>query len=66
MLVIRVGNNKPLVRIANREDPDKTASSASALFVWSFLADNWAKFLEHSVVNDLYKTELYNWRNSLK
>ena len=27
MLVIRAGINKMLVRIANREDPDQTASS---------------------------------------
>ena len=38
MLVIRAGIHKMLVRIANREDPDQTASSeavwfGSALFV---------------------------------
>ena len=38
MLVIRAGKHKILVRIANREDPDQTASpvavlSGSALFV---------------------------------
>ena len=27
MLVIRVGSHKILVRVANREDPDQTASS---------------------------------------
>ena len=27
MLVIRTGNHKTFVRIANREDPDQTASS---------------------------------------
>ena len=32
ILVIRVGINKMLVRMANREDPDQTASSEA---VWS-------------------------------
>ena len=45
---IRAGIHKMLVRIANREDPDQTASSeavwsGSALFVHAFLAGN--KFL---------------------
>ena len=30
MLVIRAGTHKMLVRIANREDPDQTASSEAA------------------------------------
>ena len=39
MMVIRAGNNKMLVRVANREDTDQTASSEavrseSGLFVW--------------------------------
>ena len=43
MLVIRVGIYKMLVGIANREDPDQTASletvwSGFALFVYAFLA----------------------------
>ena len=43
MLVFRAGIYKMLVRIANREDPDQTASSetvwsGSALFVYAFLA----------------------------
>ena len=33
MCVIRAGIYKVLARIANREDPDQTASSESALFV---------------------------------
>ena len=45
MLVNSAGINKMIVRIANSEDPDQTASSeavrsGSALFVWAFLADN--------------------------
>ena len=32
MLVIRAGIHKKLVRIANREDSDQTASSRSGLF----------------------------------
>ena len=31
MLVIRAGTHKVLVRIANREDPDQTASSEAVL-----------------------------------
>ena len=43
MLVSRIGIHKMLVRIANREDPDQTASeeavlSGSALLVKAFLA----------------------------
>ena len=43
MLVSRIGIYKMLVRIANREDPDQTASeeavwSGSALLVKAFLA----------------------------
>ena len=42
MLIIRAVIYKMLVRIANREDPDQTASSeavwsGSALFVYTFL-----------------------------
>ena len=42
MLLIRAGIHKMLVRIANREDPNQTASSeavwfVSAYFVWAFL-----------------------------
>ena len=45
MLGIRAGTHKILVRIANGEDPDQTASSeairsGSALFVLAFLAGN--------------------------
>ena len=45
MLVIKAGVNKLLVRIANSEDPDQTASSeavwsGSVLFVMAFLAGN--------------------------
>ena len=40
MLVFRAGINKILVRIANREDLDQTASSGSALFVYACLAEN--------------------------
>ena len=45
MLGIKAGIHKLLVRIANREDPDQTASSeavwsGSALFVQVFLAGN--------------------------
>ena len=37
MLVIRAGTHKMLVRIANREDPDQSASfSGSSLFVYTF------------------------------
>ena len=41
MLVIRAGTYKMLVRIANSEDADQTASSESVcsgttLFVWAF------------------------------
>ena len=32
MLVIRDGSHKILLRITNREHPDQTASSGSALF----------------------------------
>ena len=43
MYVIRAGIYKMLVRVANREDPDQTASSeavwsGSVLFVYAFLA----------------------------
>ena len=38
MLVTTAEINKMLVRLAHREDPDQTASSA--LFVYAFLADN--------------------------
>ena len=43
--VIKAGIHKMFVRIANREDPDQTASleavwSGSALFVYAFLAAN--------------------------
>ena len=34
MLVYRAGIQKMVVRIANREDPDQTVSSGSALFVY--------------------------------
>ena len=37
LLVISAGSHKMLVRMANREDPDQTASSA--LFVYAFLVD---------------------------
>ena len=53
MLVFRAVNNKMLVRIANREDPDQTASSeavwsGSALFVYVFMAGNLVfEILEH-------------------
>ena len=45
MLITRVGINIMLVRIANREDLDQTASSEAvgseaSLFVYAFLADN--------------------------
>ena len=45
MLVIQAGIHKLLVKIANTEDPDQTASeeavcSGSALFVYAFLAGN--------------------------
>ena len=45
MLVIRAGIGKIFFRIANREDPDQTASSEAILiWVWAicagFLADN--------------------------
>ena len=45
MLAIMAGNHKMLVRIANREDPDQTASeeavwSGSALFVWAVWVGN--------------------------
>ena len=45
MMVIRAGIYKILVRIANKEDPDQTASSEavwfwSTLFVYAFLAGN--------------------------
>ena len=45
MLVIRAGIHKMLVRIANREDPDQTASSEavwseSVLFGYAFLTVN--------------------------
>ena len=33
MLIFRDGIHKMLVRIANRGDPDQTASSGSALFI---------------------------------
>ena len=38
MVDIRTGIHKLLVRIANREDSDQTASSGSTLFVLAFLA----------------------------
>ena len=50
MVVIRAGIQKMLARIANREDPDQTASSeavrsGSSLFVKAFLAGNkYSKF----------------------
>ena len=45
MLVISIGIHSMLVRIANKEDPDQTASleavwSGSALFVKAFFAGN--------------------------
>ena len=45
MSAIRVRIHKMLIRLANREDPDQTASaeaisSGSALFVKAFLAGN--------------------------
>ena len=45
MLILKAGTHKMLVRIANREDPDQTASSeavcsGSALFVLAFLPGN--------------------------
>ena len=45
LVAIRAGINKMLVRIANREDPDQTASSeavrsGSALFVKAFFVGN--------------------------
>ena len=45
MLVIKAGIHKMLDRVANREDPDQTASSeavwsGSALFVLAFLTGN--------------------------
>ena len=45
MLVISAQIHKMLVRIADREDPDQTASSeavwsGSAMFVYSFMAGN--------------------------
>ena len=41
MFVIRVGIHKMLARIANREDPDQTASSEkSALFLQALSAQN--------------------------
>ena len=40
MLVIRAGNHKIIVRIANREVPDQNASSGSGLFVYDILADH--------------------------
>ena len=55
MLVFRAGIHKMLVRIANREDPDQTASasseavwSRSTLFVYSFFGRQLVfKILEH-------------------
>ena len=46
MLVIMAGIHKMLVRIANREDPDQTASeeavwSGPSLFVKAFLPGNY-------------------------
>ena len=45
ILAIRAGIHKMFVRIANREDPDQTASwetvwSGSALFAWTFFVAN--------------------------
>ena len=45
MLVIMAGTHKMHVRIANREDPDQTASSeavwsGSSLIVYAFLSGN--------------------------
>ena len=45
MLAIWAWSQKKLVRLANREDPDQTASTAedwsgSALFVYVFFAGN--------------------------
>ena len=40
MLVIKAENCNLLVRIANREDPDQTAFSGSALSVKALLAGN--------------------------
>ena len=45
-LVISAGSHKMLFWIANREDPDQTASSeavwsGSALFVFAFVVGNW-------------------------
>ena len=55
MLVIRAGISKKLVRIANREDPDQTASSetvwsgsAAALFVKAFFGRQ--NFLTFTVI----------------
>ena len=50
MLVFRAGTQKIVVRIANREDPELTAStepawSGSALFVYAFLAGNFRTFI---------------------
>ena len=53
MLVFRAGIHKFLVRIANREETDQTASSeavwsGSALFVYAFLAGIWEHLLYFS------------------
>ena len=41
MLLFRAGIHKMFVKVANKEDPDQTASSSgSALFVQAFLAGN--------------------------
>ena len=50
MLVFRAEINKMLVRKANKEDPDQTASSeavssGSALFVEAFLARNYCQII---------------------
>ena len=53
MLAFRTGVHRLLVRIANREDPDQTASSEAVcsgptLFVLAFLAEELSvEFLEH-------------------
>ena len=45
MLVIKAGNSKMLARIANREDPDQTASGIWVCTVWPF----WQNFITYTV-----------------
>ena len=56
MLDIRTGINKNVVRIANREEPDQTASSET---VWSGSALFVQAFFDRHLVFEILEHQLY-------